>query len=155
VDGFHNSTIDDMDLHIRSPPIMFTSTALRHAFQEWQQDKGVPPKAPKTKLKAERPNPSNYCNHNIDSGKNASCWVATGRKLLTSPGVADTYTFLMHTWNTVPESYQQRVYKNTPATVKRQIQQVENQMPAEVISTEAPRVDNAILLDYSTSKVAH
>jgi len=77
-----------------------------------------------------------------------------GRKLLTSPGVADTYTFLMNTWNTLPESYQQRVYKNTLATVKRQIQPVENPTPAEVISVEAAHVDNAILLDYLTSKVA-
>jgi len=60
----------------------------------------------------------------------------------------------MNTWNTLPESYQQRVYKNTLATVKRQIQQAENPTPAEVISVEAARVDNAILLDYLTSEVA-
>jgi len=77
-----------------------------------------------------------------------------GRKLLTLPGVADTYTFLMNTWNTLPESYQQTVYKNTLATVKCQIQQAENPTPAEVISMEAARVDNAILLDYLTSEVA-
>jgi len=77
-----------------------------------------------------------------------------GRKLLTSPGVADTYSFMMNTWNTLPESYQQRVYKNTLATVKRQIQQAENRMPDIVISMEAARVDNPILLDYLTSKVA-
>ena len=79
---------------------------------------------------------------------------AAVRKLLISPGVADTYTFLMNTWNTLPESYQQRVYKNTLATVKRQIQQAENPTPAVVISMEAVRVDNAILLDYLTSEVA-
>jgi len=67
---------------------------------------------------------------------------------------ADMYTFLMNTWNTLPESYQQRVYNNTVATVKRQIQQAENPTPAVVISVEAARVDNAILLDYSTSEVA-
>jgi len=76
-----------------------------------------------------------------------------GRKLLTSPGVADTYTFLMNTWNTLPESYQQRVYNNTLAAVKRQIQQAENPTPAVVISVEAARVDNAILLDYLASEV--
>jgi len=76
-----------------------------------------------------------------------------GRKLLTSPGVGDTYTCLMNTWNTLPESYQQTVYKNTLATVKRLIQQAENPMPAMVISVEAVRVDNAILLDYLTSDV--
>jgi len=80
--------------------------------------------------------------------------AATGPKLLTSPGVADTYTFLMDTWNTLPESYQQRVYNNTLATVKRQIHQAENPTPAVVISTEAASVDNAILLDYLTSEVA-
>jgi len=80
--------------------------------------------------------------------------AATSHKLLTSPGVADTYTFLMNTWNTLPESYQQRVYNNTLTTVKRQIQQAENPTPAVVISTEAASVDDAILLDYLTSEVA-
>jgi len=46
------------------------------------------------------------------------------------------------------------VYNNTLATVKRQIQQAENPTPAVVISAEAARVDNAILLDYLTSEVA-
>ena len=46
------------------------------------------------------------------------------------------------------------MYKNSPATFKRQIQQAENPTPATVISTEAERVDNAILLDYLTSEVA-
>jgi hypothetical protein len=87
-------------------------------------------------------------------GKIVSCWAVTGRKLLTSPGVADTYTFLMNTWNTLQESFQQRVYNNTLATVKRQIQQAENPTPAVVISVEAARVDNAVLLDYLTSEVA-
>jgi hypothetical protein len=60
----------------------------------------------------------------------------------------------MNTWNTLPESYQQRVYKNTLATVKCQIQQAENPTPAAVISTQATHVDNAILVDYLTSEVA-
>jgi hypothetical protein len=60
----------------------------------------------------------------------------------------------MNTWNTPPESYQQRVYNHTLATVKRQIQQAENPTPAVVISVEAARADNAILLHYLTSKVA-
>jgi len=60
----------------------------------------------------------------------------------------------MNTWNTIPESYQQRVYKNTLATVKHQIQQAKNPTPAMVISVEAACVDNAILLDYLTSEVA-
>jgi hypothetical protein len=46
------------------------------------------------------------------------------------------------------------VYNNTLATVKRQIQQAENPTPAMVISVEAARVDNAILLQYLTSEVA-
>jgi len=77
-----------------------------------------------------------------------------GRKLLTSPGVVDTCTFLTNTWNTLPESDQKRVYKITLETVNHQIQQAENPTPAAVISTDAARVDNAILLDYLTSKVA-
>jgi hypothetical protein len=57
-------------------------------------------------------------------------------------------------WNTLPESYEQRVYNNTLAIVKHQIQQAENPMPAMVISMEAAHVDNAILLNYLASKVA-
>jgi len=145
--------IEDKDGHIPSPLIMFTCTALRHALLEWQKNKGVHPKASKSKLKVDRPDHSNYFNDKNDGGKNASCCTATGRKLLTSPGVADTYAFLMNTWNTLPESYQQRVYNNTLATVRRQIQQAENPTPAVVISVEAACVDNAILLDYLTAEV--
>jgi hypothetical protein len=82
---------------------------------------GVHPKASKSKLKADRPDCSNYFNCKNDGGKIIACCAVTGRKLLTSPGVADTNTFLMNTWNTLPESYQQRVYHITIATVKRQI----------------------------------
>jgi len=146
--------VDDKNGHIPSPLIMFTCTALRHALQEWQKNKGIHPKASKSKLNADRPDRWNYFNYKTDGGKNASCCAATGRKLLTSPGIADTYAFLMNTWNTLPESYQQRLYINTLATVKRQIQQAENPTPGVVISVEAARVDNAILLDYLTSKVA-
>jgi hypothetical protein len=60
----------------------------------------------------------------------------------------------MDTWNTLPESYQQRVYNNTLATAKHQNQVAEKPTPAVVISTEAASVDNAILLDYFTSEVA-
>jgi hypothetical protein len=146
--------IHDKDGHIPSPLIMFTCTALRRALLEWQKNKGVHPKASMSKLKADRPDHSNYFNCKNDGGKIASSCAVTGRKLLTSPGVADTYTFLLNTWNTLPESYQQRVYNNTLATVKRQIQQAEILMPTVVISVEAARVDNAILLDYLTSEVA-
>jgi hypothetical protein len=52
----------------------------------------------------------------------------------------------MNTWNTPTESYQQRVYTNTLAAVKRQIHQAENPPPAVVISVEAAHVRNAILL---------
>jgi hypothetical protein len=146
--------IVDKDGHIPSPLIMFTCTALSHALLEWQKNKRVHLKASNSKLKADRPNRSNYFNRVNDSGKIASTWAVTGRKLLTPPRVTDTYTLLMNTWNTLPGSYQQRVYNNTLATVKRQIQQVENPTPAVVISMEAARVDNAILLDYLTSEVA-
>jgi hypothetical protein len=60
----------------------------------------------------------------------------------------------LNTWNTLPESYQQRVYNNTLATVKSQIQQAENPTPAVEISMDAASVENAILLDYLTSEVA-
>jgi len=143
-----------MDGHIPSAMFMFTCIALRHALQEWQKNKGVHRKASKSKRQADRPDPSNYCNYKNDGGKNTSCCAAMGRKFVTWPGVADTYTFLINPGNTLPESYQQRVYKNPLATVKRQIQQVANSTPAVVISVEAARVDNAIHLDYLTSKVA-
>jgi len=146
--------INDKDGHIPSPLIMSTCTALRHALLEWQKNKGVHPKASKSKLNANRPDRSNYFNHNNDGGKIASCCTVTGPKLLTSPGVADMYTFLMNTWNTLPESYQRRVYNNTLAPVKRQIQQAENPTPAVVISVEAACVDNAIHIDYLASEVA-
>jgi len=133
---------------------MFTCTALRHALLEWERKKGDHPKVSKSKLKADRPDCSNFINHKNHGGKIASCCPVMGRKLLTSPGVADTYTFLMNTWNTLPESYQQRVFNNTLATVKRQIQQAENPIPAVVISLEAAHFDNVIHLHYLASEVA-
>jgi hypothetical protein len=60
----------------------------------------------------------------------------------------------MNTWNTLPESYQHRVYNNTLATGKCLIQQAENPTPVVVISMEAACVDNAIHLDYLASEVA-
>jgi len=120
----------------------------------WQQDNGVHPEASKSMLKADRPDRLNDFNYKNDGDKIASCCTAMGRKLLTLSGIADTYTSLMNTWNTLLESFQQRVYKNTLATVKHQIQQGENPMHAMVISVEAVRVDNAIFLEYLTSEVA-
>jgi hypothetical protein len=146
--------IDDNDGHIPSPLIMFTCTVLRYAPQEWQNNKGVHPKASKSWLKADRPDRSNYFKCKNDSCKITSCCAVTGRKLLTPPRIADTYTFLMNTRNTPPESYQQMVHNNSLVAVKRQIQQAENPTPAVAISVEAARVDNAILLDYLTSEVA-
>jgi hypothetical protein len=153
-DAFYHSMINDKDGHIPSPLIMFTCTAMRDALLGWQKTQGVHPKASKSKLKADRPDRSNYFNQKKDGGKIGSCCTVRGRKLLTSPGVAHTYTFLMNTWNTLPESYQQRVYNNTLAKISCQIQQAENLTPAVVISVEAGRVDNAILLDYLPSEVA-
>jgi len=89
-DGFYNSMIDDKDGHLPSPLIMFTCTALHHALLEWQKNKGVPLKACKSMLEADRPDCSNYFNYKNDGGKNASCCAAMGRKLSTLPGVADT-----------------------------------------------------------------
>jgi len=145
--------IDYKDGPIPSPLIMLTCIALRHALMEWQKDKGVHPNASNSKLQADRPDRSIYINYNNDGDKNASCSAATGHKLLTSPGIAVTYTFLMDTWNTLPESDHQRVYKNTPVTVKHQIHLAENPTPARVISVEAARVHNDIHLDNLTSEV--
>jgi hypothetical protein len=105
---------------------MFTCTALSHVLLECQQNNSVHPKASKSELKADRPDCSNYFNDLNDSCKNASSCAATGRKLLTLLGVADRYSFLMNTWNTLPETYQQMLYKNSLATVKRRFQQVNN-----------------------------
>jgi hypothetical protein len=145
--GFYHPMIDDKDGHTPLPLIMLTCTAVHHSLLERQQNKGVHSKASKSKLKVDRPDRSNYFNHMNVGGQNASCCAAPGRKLLTSPGVADTYTFLMNTWNTLPESYQLRVYHNTLASVRRQIQQAENPKCAVVISVEAACVDTAIVLD--------
>jgi hypothetical protein len=101
--------INDKDGHIPSALIMFTCTALRHALLEWQKNNGVHPKASKSKLNADRPDRSNYFNHKNDGGKIESCCAVTGHKLLTSPGIADMHMFLLNSWNTLPESYQQRV----------------------------------------------
>jgi hypothetical protein len=73
--------------------------------------------------------------------------------LFTSAGVAATYALLLNTWNTLPETYQQRAYKNMHATVKRQNQQVENPTTAMVISVDAARDDNGIVFHYLASKV--
>jgi len=153
-DRLYNCWIDDKDSNIPSLLIMFTCIALRHALLVWQKNKGVSLKASKSNLKADRPDCSNYLNYKNDSHRIASCCAATGRKVLTSPGIADMNTFSMNTWNTLPESYQQRVYTYTPATVERQIQQANNSMPTEFRSTEAAGIDNAIRLDYLTSDVA-
>jgi hypothetical protein len=99
---FVYSIIDNKDGHIPSPLSMFSSTALRYALLPWEKNKSVHPKASKSKLDADRPDRSNYLIATNEVGKNASCRAATGRKLLISPGVADTYTFLMNTWNTLP-----------------------------------------------------
>jgi len=153
-DIFYNSMVDDKDSHIPSPQIMNTCTAWRYTLLVWQKMKGVHPNASKSKLKAGRPDHSHYLNYKNDGGQNESYCPATCRMPLTSPGIADTYTFLMNAWNTLPESFQQRVYENTLATVKRQIQQVEDHTPAMVMSVEAAHVDIAILFNYLTFEVA-
>jgi hypothetical protein len=75
-DGFYNSMIDNKDCHIPSPLIMFTCTALRDALEEWQKNKGVHPKASKSKLIAASPDHLNYFSSKKDGGKNASCYGA-------------------------------------------------------------------------------
>jgi len=93
--------INDKDGHLPSALIMFTCTTLLYALLEWQKNKGVHPKASKSKLTGDRAGRSSYFNHKNDGGKIASSSAVTGLKLLTSPGISDTYTFLMNTWNTL------------------------------------------------------
>jgi hypothetical protein len=50
----------------------------------------VPLKASKSKLKEDRPDRLNNFKFKNNRGENASCHAATGHKVLTSPGVADT-----------------------------------------------------------------
>ena len=88
---------------------MLTCTALQHAILEFHKLTGVHPKACKSKLKPNRPDRSNYFNSKKECGQNASCCSAMGRKLLTWPSIADMYALLINTWNTLPESDQQRV----------------------------------------------
>jgi len=146
--------IDDMDTHVPSPLLRLTCTELCHALLDWQKNKDIHPKASKSKLNADWPDRLNYFHHKSDGGKNASNCAAPGRKLLTSPGLADTYTLVMNPWNTLPESYQHKVCNNNPTTVMHQIQQAENPTPGVVISVEAAGVDNAILFEYLSSEVA-
>jgi hypothetical protein len=60
----------------------------------------------------------------------------------------------MNTWNTLPQSYHQRVNNNTVAIDKSQIQPAENRIPAVDVRTDPAQGDNAILVDYLTSEVA-
>jgi len=140
--------------HIPSPLNTISCSVLRHAVLDWQKNKHVHPKGSKSKVKRLRPDRSSYFIYMNDSCKIASCCCVMVCKLLTSRGIADTYTGLMNIWNTLLESYQLRVYKNTLATAKHQVQQGENSTPAVVISVNAAHVDNAILFEYLTSKVA-
>jgi hypothetical protein len=68
-DGFFNSMIEDKDGQIPSPLFMFTCTMLQHALLEWQKNKGVHPKASKSKLKADSLDRSNNFNCRNEAGK--------------------------------------------------------------------------------------
>jgi len=142
--------IDEKDGHIPSPLIMFTCTVLSNILLEWHKCQGVYPNASKWYLKADKPDGFNNFHCQNAGGMILSYCAVTGCKLLTLPGIADTYPCLMNIWNTLPESYQQRVYNNNLATVKGQILQAEKQTPALVISVDTTGVDNAILHDYMT-----
>jgi len=104
-------------------------------------------------LKPDRGDCSKYYNYKKVRGMTTSCCAAMSRKVSTLRGIAPTYTFMMNTWITLPESYKQRVYKYPHAAVNHQIRRMENPMPAVVISVDAACVDIAILPDYLTSKV--
>jgi len=151
-DQFYHFMIDTNKSHIPLPLIMFTCAVLHHAFQEWQQNSDVPPKASKSKLKADTADYSTCINCHINGGMTASCSARTDGRLLTSPAIADTDTFWMNSCNTPLEHYQQRVYVNIPAIRSYKIQQVENPIPARN-STEAASVDNITLFYNVGSKV--
>jgi len=153
-DGFHDSLIDNEDRHIPSPLTMFTCTTLHHALIELQKNNGFHPQAFNSQVNADRPDLSNCFNWKHAGSKSASCCAAMGHRLLTSPGITDTYTFLMNTWNALQVSYQQRVYNNSLTTVKRKNKQAENPTPDVVISAQSARVDKGILLDYLSSEAA-
>jgi hypothetical protein len=57
-DRFENSMINDKDGHILLPLIIFTCTLLRQDLLKRQNNKGVHPKASKSKLKVDRPDGS-------------------------------------------------------------------------------------------------
>jgi len=59
----------------------------------------------------------------------------------------------MNTCSTLPESYQQRMYEISLATIKHQIQQAENSQPALVNSMGEWHVGSDIILDYLTYEV--
>jgi hypothetical protein len=120
-DGFHNSVIDGHGGDIPSPLIIFTCTGLHYARLEWPKNNCVHLKASQSQLYPDTLDRSNNFDCKPDGCQHASCCGAMGWKLFASSGVADTYTFLLNTWNTLPESYQQMVYKNTPATINLQI----------------------------------
>jgi hypothetical protein len=132
---------------------MFTWRALRYDILQCEKNKCVHWKACKSKLHAYRPAHANYFAYKNDGDKNKSCCAANGRKLFTLPGVTDTYSFLMSTWSTLPESYQQMLYRNTLPSVRCQIRQVENPPLAMLICMEEACVDNTVLQDYLTSEV--
>jgi hypothetical protein len=90
---------------VLSTLIMFTCAALPHRLLEWQKSKVVHAKAAKLNLNVDRRDRSDYFNYRNDGGTNASCCAAIGYKLLTSPGIPETYTFWMNTCNTPLESY--------------------------------------------------
>ena len=72
-DALYHCMINDKDSHIPSPLIMFACTTLRHALLERQKNKGVHPKASKSKLQVDRSDRSKNINYNNDGGKNRSC----------------------------------------------------------------------------------
>jgi len=146
-DELYKSMLDDKDGNIPSPLIIDMCIALRHDLLQWQKSKSVEQKASKTKLKADRPHRMNNFNLMNVVGMIASCYAAIGRTSITSPGVADTYSFLKTTWNTLPEIYQQGEYTNTLAIVECPIEQVENPIPTALIILKAESTDNAIVHD--------
>jgi hypothetical protein len=96
--------IDGKDSNIPLPLIIFSCIPFSHAPLEWQYDQSVPLETSKSQLIAHRPDDTSYVDYRNDSANNGPCCAAIGHKLQSSPGNADTDTFLLNIWNILPES---------------------------------------------------
>jgi len=127
---------------------------LLNVLLEWHKNKGVGPKASKSKLNADSPDGSNDFTYQNDFCKNASTFDAMGPTMFTLPDVVHAYTFFLipgtHYWRATNKGCIKTLLLQSRVISGRR----RNPTPAVVIRVEAIHVDNAILLDYLTCKVA-